>query len=50
MAQYCVAFESAKKFLGIKGTESVGELVSVIHTHALREWCCPMHFAMSTIL
>ena len=33
MAQYCVAFESAKKFLGIKGTESVGELVSVTHTH-----------------
>ena len=33
MAQYCVAFESAKKFLRIKGTESVGELVCV-HTHA----------------
>ena len=28
MARYCVAFESMKRFLGLKGSESLADLVS----------------------
>ena len=34
MARYCVAFESMKRFLGLKGNETLSDLVSTYrHTH-----------------
>ena len=43
MARYCVAFDSMKIFLGLKGTEGLAELVGVCLAMAYGDGCLWPH-------